>query len=150
MLKPFRTNRPLTRFIAMAIVIASAFPFIGHACMMAEAHAMPTMKQCCCDEAHGMHEGMEMMGSECEEEQEHGTTLHDDCCSVDFQSADFDALARNNKASPEELVVSALILLPAYVFFEPALEKAKGELQDTGPPLSPPLSLHILHSRFLN
>ena len=24
---------------------------------------MPTMKQCCCDEAHGMHEGMEMMGT---------------------------------------------------------------------------------------
>lgn len=97
-----------------------------------------------------MHEGMEMMGSECEEEQEHGTTLHDDCCSVDFQSADFDALARNNKASPEELVVSALILLPAYVLFEPALEKAEGELQDTGPPLLSPHRLHLLYAQFRN
>lgn len=150
MLKPFRTYHTLTRVIAMVIFLAAALPFIGHACMMAEAHATPTMEQCCCDKAHSMHEGMEMMGSECEDEKGHVTNLNGDCCSVDFQATDFDATARKNKASPEELLASALVLLPAYVFFEPTLPKTEGGLQDTGPPLSASLSLHILHSRFLN
>ena len=88
------------------------------------------------------------MGTECDDEKEHNTTLHGDCCSVDFQAADFDATARANKASPEELIVSALVILAAHDVFEPSLQKTEGVLQDTGPP-PPLLSLHILHSRFL-
>ena len=149
MLKPFRTYHSLTRCIAMVIFLAAALPFIGHACMMAEAHATPTMKQCCCDKAHSMHEGMEMMGSECEDEKGHVTNLDGDCCSADLQATDFDATTRTNKASSEELIVSALVILATHYVFEPSLQKTEGGLQDTGPPPYPPLSLHILHSRFL-
>ena len=151
MLKPFRTYHSLTRVIAMVIFVAGALPFIGHACMMAEAHDMPMMKQCCCDEAHSVHEGMDMAERECEDKEEsrdHNSTLHGDCCSTDLQATSLDDATRI-KTSPEELITIALVVLQAQHVFQPASQKTEGGLQDTGPPLSSSPPLHILHSRFL-
>lgn len=154
MLNPFRTYHSITRLVAMVIFVASALPFIGHACMMAEGHDMPMMKQCCCDDAHGLHEGMEMAERDCEESKEsseahHSTTLHDDCCLTEFQASSFDAAARVNKTSPEELISYTLVFLHVQRIFEPTLQKTAGKLQDTGPPVAPLPPLHLLHSRFL-
>ena len=153
MLKPFRTYHSLTRVIAMVIFVASVLPLIGHACMMAEAHEMPMMKQCCCDEAHGMYEGMTKAKPACEDKAEspdahQGSTLHGDCCASDIQAASLDDATRI-KTSPEELIPLALVLLQTQPVFQTASQQTEGGLQDTGPPLSSSPALHLLHSRFL-
>lgn len=188
MLKPFRTYHTLTRVIALVIFLAAALPFIGHVCMMAEAHAMPTLKECCCDRDKGIHEGMVVEGvmeeRACDEDKAHHEThedirrhdaghhdtghhdtghhdtghhdplnhanLQQDCCAVDVKATSFDATPRTNKASAEELVSLALVRLPLHTFLETTLPDTAGGVQDTGPPRSLSLPLHLLFARFLN
>ena len=147
MLRPFRTNSPLTRLVAMVIFIASVLPVIGHACMMAEAHATPTVMSCCCDEVSSLD--MDIIdGRECDDEREPSISVQGDCCLVDLQPIDSDAIARMSKASLEENIDSVPLLQVRLVFFEPAPPRIERRLQDTGPPPSLP-SLRILHSCFL-
>lgn len=146
MLKPFRTNRPLTRLIAMVIFMASVLPVIGHVCMMT-AQAAPTMESCCCHKAGDI--GLAMVdGRECDDEIEHGTSVQEVCCTASLQSIDSNALARTSKASLEENMGSVPLLQVAFSISEPAPPRIERRFFDTGPP--PPLpSLRILHSRFL-
>jgi len=154
MLNPFRTYRSMTRFLAMALFVASVLPFIQHACMMAEAHDMPVMKRCCCDEAHGAHKGMEMASRKCEEaEKSHdaqqGKKITGKCCTVDFQASSLDATTRT-KNSTQHFISLALFVQQESTFIDAYPQKVAGMLHNTGPPLTPPLPLHILYSLFLN
>ncbi len=153
MLRKIRTYRSVYRMLAMSLFVTSVLSLIGHACMMDEAHAGPRVKKCCCEKAHSGHEDMEdMAGRLCDETQEtqHTENFHGDCCSEDFQTASYDAATRINKASPEEIIASALLFASVQDVFEAAHWNTEKRLQNTGPPLSPPLSLHILLARFLN
>ncbi len=115
--------------------------------MMADAHATPTVMSCCCDDASSID--MDMIdGRECPDEKEPSTNLQGDCCLVDLQPIDSDAIARTSKASLEENIDSVPLLQPAFSFSEPAPPRIERRLQDTEPP--PPLpALRILHSCFL-
>jgi hypothetical protein len=96
---------------------------------------------------------MDMAERECEEKDSshdahHSSTLHGDCCSTDLQATPLDDATRI-KASPEEFITIALVVLQTQHVFDPTSPKIEGGLQDTGPPLSSSPPLHILHSRFL-
>lgn len=149
MLKPFRKNYPMTRFIAIVVVFTSILPFIGHTCLMAEAHAGPVLKQCCCADAHGEHAGVKMTPCDEEKEASHMEDMHGDCCAAQFQVSALDEATGVKKVSPEELAASAFPSLPIYSIITPSLQKTAGELQDTGPPLSP-YRLHLLYAQFRN
>ena len=108
MLKPFRTYRSLIRITAMMIFLASALPLIGHVCMMADAHHMPAVEDCCNEDSmhENMHAGMKMKAPACDDEKAHADNMEDECCSVDLQNTDFDATLRTSKISEKELIAS--------------------------------------------
>ena len=72
---------------------------------------------------------------------------------MSVESASFDVISsRSNKISQEELAINSLAVLLAtqHLLDVSDHQKDYGGLQDTGPPIAPALSLHILHARFLN
>lgn len=153
MLKKIATYHTGYRFLAMVLFVSSVLSFVGHACMVDDAHAGPMVKQCCCEESHGGHEGMkEMPGEPCEKEENshngdhHDKTNHRDCCSTEVQSLSVDATARI-KAPPLEQPSASEIAYHEWIIKRLRFSEKHFCALDSLPLFSAPL--RILYAQFL-
>ena len=122
--------------------------------MMAEAHEMPELDPCCCEDAHRGHPGMEeMQGAQCEvqgssHEDNQENTPREFCCQAAYGTFVTDTASRN-KATTQKHVSMALFdlasrTMPAYPRFQ------SWPLLDLGPPPLATPPLHILYMQILN
>jgi|GEM_PF-5622005 len=171
MIRSLRTYKLLIRTVVLVVFMASVLPGIAHACMMANAHDGVVIKECCCNKSqHGDHHGtyhgykgmnhgsheMDAEEKKCDDhnapKDHHDATLDGDCCKMSVDSSSFDMImSRTNKITQDELLFSSILFLHAQPLLSLPTVKPKYEgIQDTGPPSSLFLSLHILYARFLN
>ena len=154
MLTKVRTYHSIHRFLVMSVFAMSILSFIGHACLIDEAHGMSMMKKCCCEEvqsrhegAHSGHEGMEEAPKCDHGSDSHGNAALNDCCSAEFNVLTT-TVASRTKATTARLVSAVpVILAQSGDVIHPIV--TSGLFIDLSPPpiSSPPI--RILYAQFL-
>ena len=158
MFTSLRIFRPMAALMAALLLLSGSLPLVQHACAMAQRHEQ-AREHPCPQHAHDeapTHHGMHAHGSMHAASQAEPPCTHDEqqpaapgeCCIVEAAPA----VTANGVRALKRSLTPAVVLAAAVADVVPSSDRGVSHTLffDTGPPPQASVSLHVVHSVFLN